>query len=84
MVVDAVWLVAGFWRRMLTYVSSCGSRPTIYSPRKTKEAIADKRELVGRAPHGANSEGWALDNRCGRYPMIAGKHLQSALACAEC
>lgn len=43
-----------------------------------------KRELVGGAANGLNSEGWAGEDGCGRYPMIAEKHLQNALACAEC
>lgn len=52
MVVDAVWLVAGSWRRMWTYVSSGGSRRATYSPRKTKEVIAGKRELWAAEPTG--------------------------------
>lgn len=65
MVVDAVWLVAGSWRRMRTCGSSGGSRRTIDSPRKTKEAMAGKGELVGSAAHEANCEGWVGENRCG-------------------
>jgi hypothetical protein len=83
MVVGAGWLVAGSWRRMRTDVSSGGSRRAIYSPRKAKGVIAGKRELVGRAPHGANVEGWVGENGCGRYPTIIEKRLQKAFACAD-
>ena len=65
MVVDAVWLVAGSWRRMRTCGSSCGSRRTIDSPRKTKEAMAGKGELVVHAFPAANFTVWARENRCG-------------------
>lgn len=65
MVVDAVWLVAGSRPRMRTCGSSGGSRRAIYSPRKTKEVIAGKREMVVRASHGVNVEVWARENGCG-------------------
>ena len=78
MVVGAGWLVAGSWRRMRTDVSSGGSRRAIYSPRKAKGVIAGKRKLVGRAPHGANSEGWASENRCGLVRVGSPLHLESA------
>lgn len=65
MLVGAGWLVAGSWRRMRTDVSSGGSRRAIYSPRKAKGVIAGKRKLVGRAPHGANGEGWVAEDGCG-------------------
>jgi len=74
MLVGAGWLVAGSWRRMRTDVSSGGSRRAIYSPRKAKGVIAGKRKLVGRAPHGANSEGWAGENRCGLGPTKLPNH----------
>lgn len=65
MVVGAGWLVAGSWRRMRTDVSSGGSRRAIYSPRRAKGVIAGKGELVGRAAHCLNSEGWAGGDGCG-------------------
>jgi hypothetical protein len=84
MVVDAVWLVEGSWRRMRTYVSSDGSRRAIYSPCKTTEAIAGKREMVGRAPHGANGEVWVGENGYECYSTIIEKHLRKALAWGKC
>ena len=44
---------------------------------------APAQEMVGRAAHGVNSEGWVGENGCGCYPTIIEKHLQKTFACAD-